>query len=204
MRVVVVGAGHNGLVAACYLARAGAQVTVVERDTVVGGAVSTVERWPGYALIEAELKTGRTHQIRVHLAHLGLPIVGDAKYGDFALNKALARANARPSFKRMFLHAWRLALRHPVSGEMLQLEAALPPELAPWVNFGRKRYWKLSAVTRKRFIWFLPTRRARAASRRCSPSCRWKSVRGCIAAAWRRFFPMPARARSAPRVIRSW
>jgi phytoene dehydrogenase-like protein len=47
-RAVVVGAGHNGLVAACYLARAGLDVTVVERDTVVGGAVSTVERWPGY------------------------------------------------------------------------------------------------------------------------------------------------------------
>ena len=46
--VVVVGAGHNALVAACYLARAGLDVEVVERDTVVGGACSTVERWPGY------------------------------------------------------------------------------------------------------------------------------------------------------------
>jgi 23S rRNA pseudouridine955/2504/2580 synthase len=53
-----------------------------------------IERWPDYALVEAELKTGRTHQIRVHLAHLGLPIAGDAKYGDFALNKALARERA--------------------------------------------------------------------------------------------------------------
>ncbi|WP_157937109.1 FAD-dependent oxidoreductase, partial [Geodermatophilus chilensis] len=44
---VVVGAGHNGLVAACYLARAGLRVEVVERDEVLGGAVSTVERWPG-------------------------------------------------------------------------------------------------------------------------------------------------------------
>lgn len=87
-----------------------------------------VERWPGYALIEAELKTGRTHQIRVHLAHLGLPIVGDAKYGDFALNKALARANARPSLKRMFLHAYRLRLTHPITGEPLELSAPLPEE----------------------------------------------------------------------------
>lgn len=84
--------------------------------------------WPGYALVEAELKTGRTHQIRVHLAHLGLPIVGDAKYGDFALNKALARADARPGIKRMFLHAHRLALTHPVSGEPLVFEAPLPAE----------------------------------------------------------------------------
>lgn len=84
--------------------------------------------WHGYALVEAELKTGRTHQIRVHLAHLGLPIVGDAKYGDFALNKALARADARPGIKRMFLHAHRLALTHPISGEPLVFDAPLPAE----------------------------------------------------------------------------
>ncbi|GBH24944.1 pseudouridine synthase [Burkholderia vietnamiensis] len=87
-----------------------------------------IERWPDYALVEAELKTGRTHQIRVHLAHLGLPIAGDAKYGDFALNKALARANAQPSLKRMFLHAYRLKLAHPLSGEPLQFDAPLPDE----------------------------------------------------------------------------
>ncbi|AOJ01336.1 RNA pseudouridine synthase [Burkholderia mayonis] len=87
-----------------------------------------VNCWPGYALVEAELKTGRTHQIRVHLAHLGLPIVGDAKYGDFALNKALARANAVPSLKRMFLHAHRLRLAHPLTGEPLQFDAPLPAE----------------------------------------------------------------------------
>ncbi|RQR31327.1 MULTISPECIES: RluA family pseudouridine synthase [unclassified Burkholderia] len=87
-----------------------------------------IERWPDYALVEAELKTGRTHQIRVHLAHLGLPIAGDAKYGDFALNKALARANAQPSLKRMFLHAHRLTLAHPLTGEALQFDAPLPDE----------------------------------------------------------------------------
>lgn len=87
-----------------------------------------VERWPDYALVEAELKTGRTHQIRVHLAHLGLPIAGDAKYGDFALNKALARANAQPSLKRMFLHAHRLRVAHPLTGEALQFDAPLPDE----------------------------------------------------------------------------
>ncbi|HGL6716030.1 RluA family pseudouridine synthase [Burkholderia contaminans] len=87
-----------------------------------------VDLWPEYALLEAELKTGRTHQIRVHLAHLGLPIAGDAKYGDFALNKALARANAQPSLKRMFLHAYRLRLAHPLTGEALQFDAPLPDE----------------------------------------------------------------------------
>ncbi len=93
-----------------------------------------IDRWDNYALVEAELKTGRTHQIRVHLAHLGLPIAGDAKYGDFALNKALARANARPSLKRMFLHAYRLKLAHPLSGETLQFDAPLPDECRRFID----------------------------------------------------------------------
>jgi 23S rRNA pseudouridine955/2504/2580 synthase len=93
-----------------------------------------VERWPDYALVEAELKTGRTHQIRVHLAHLGLPIVGDAKYGDFALNKALARADARPGLRRMFLHAHRLRLTHPVTGEPLTFEASLPDDCRRFID----------------------------------------------------------------------
>ncbi len=112
-----------------YLTADGERRVRVQPDGLPSHTVfNLVERWPGYALIEAELKTGRTHQIRVHLAHLGLPIVGDAKYGDFALNKALARANARPSFKRMFLHAYRLRLTHPITGEPLELSAPLPDE----------------------------------------------------------------------------
>lgn len=91
---------------------------------------NTRQRWQHYSLLEAELKTGRTHQIRVHLAASGLPILGDEKYGDFALNKQLPRQG----LKRMFLHAWRLTLAHPISGEPLQLEAALPPELASYVR----------------------------------------------------------------------
>jgi 23S rRNA pseudouridine955/2504/2580 synthase len=82
-------------------------------------------RWRGYSLLEAELKTGRTHQIRVHLAHLGFPIVGDDKYGDFALNKALAREG----LKRMFLHAHRTIIAHPASGAPLVLEATLAADL---------------------------------------------------------------------------
>ncbi len=87
-----------------------------------------IERWDDYAWVEAELKTGRTHQIRVHIASLGLPIVGDAKYGDFALNKELACPKADPGIKRMFLHAYRLKIAHPATGEPLQLEAPLPAE----------------------------------------------------------------------------
>jgi 23S rRNA pseudouridine955/2504/2580 synthase len=83
------------------------------------------QRYGDFTLLEAELKTGRTHQIRVHLSHLGFPIAGDDKYGDFDLNKQLMRNG----LKRMFLHAWQVSLPHPVSGEALKLEAPLPPEL---------------------------------------------------------------------------
>ncbi|HYD97630.1 MAG TPA: RluA family pseudouridine synthase [Noviherbaspirillum sp.] len=88
-----------------------------------------VRRYGGFALVEAELKTGRTHQIRVHLASNGFPIAGDDKYGDFALNKALQKADGgRIALKRMFLHAYRITFRHPDSGDPVTLEAALPPE----------------------------------------------------------------------------
>src|SRR5215510_4502271 len=65
-----------------------------------------------WSLLEAELKTGRTHQIRVHLAHLGYPLAGDDKYGDFTLNKALVRQG----LKRMFLHSSRTVVEHPKTG----------------------------------------------------------------------------------------
>ncbi|HEV8691791.1 MAG TPA: RluA family pseudouridine synthase [Ideonella sp.] len=85
---------------------------------------------PGFTLLDVTIKTGRTHQIRVHLAHEGHPIVGDDKYGNFALNKALASGRAVPDarFDRMFLHARRLAFDHPASGERIELVAPLPPE----------------------------------------------------------------------------
>ena len=83
-----------------------------------------------YSLLEVTIKTGRTHQIRVHLASEGMPIVGDDKYGDFERNKALARAAGAQSLKRMFLHAWRLQCDHPATGQRMELHAALPPELA--------------------------------------------------------------------------
>ena len=71
----------------------------------------------GFTLLEVTIKTGRTHQIRVHLASEGMPIAGDDKYGDFELNKALASAGAGQALKRMFLHAWRLQFNHPATGE---------------------------------------------------------------------------------------
>src|SRR5208282_6232356 len=83
-------------------------------------------RLGGFSLLEAELKTGRTHQIRVHLAHLGFPILGDDKYGDFNFNKQLARSK----FKRMFLHASNVGFIHPVTGKRVEIEAPLPKELS--------------------------------------------------------------------------
>ena len=80
----------------------------------------------GYSLLDVTIKTGRTHQIRVHLAHKGHPIVGDPKYGDFEANRALARGALR--FDRMFLHARQLRVTHPATGETLTLNAPLPPE----------------------------------------------------------------------------
>lgn len=80
---------------------------------------------PPFSLLEAELKTGRTHQIRVHLAHLEFPIVGDDKYGDFSLNKTLKKQ----MLNRMFLHAYQIGIVHPDSGKPLRFEALLPKEL---------------------------------------------------------------------------
>ena len=85
--------------------------------------------WNEASLLEATLKTGRTHQIRVHLAHLGYPICGDGKYGDFPFNHELARRGLR----RMFLHASRLAFVHPLSGAKIAIEAPLPATLAEFL-----------------------------------------------------------------------
>ncbi|WP_432721551.1 RluA family pseudouridine synthase [Jeongeupia wiesaeckerbachi] len=94
--------------------------TVVNRKTKFADA----------SLLECELKTGRTHQIRVHLAESGHPILGDDKYGDPALNRLLPRAG----LKRMFLHAWRLTLSHPLTADKLTLEAPLPKELQTYLD----------------------------------------------------------------------
>lgn len=85
---------------------------------------------PAMSLLEVTIKTGRTHQIRVHLSSQSHPIVGDDKYGDFDLNRRVQKQG----LKRMFLHAWRLQFNHPASGERVELRAELPPELADFVN----------------------------------------------------------------------
>ncbi|CAN7502682.1 RluA family pseudouridine synthase [Acidovorax sp. LjRoot129] len=103
-------------------------ITLVKVRSAV--AARTAQGLPAMSLLEVTIKTGRTHQIRVHLASQGHAIVGDDKYGDFDLNKRLLKLG----MKRMFLHAWRLQFNHPASGERVALNAELPPELADFVS----------------------------------------------------------------------
>jgi 23S rRNA pseudouridine955/2504/2580 synthase len=113
------------------------RVRVVAKDDPDGMRAITLvkvqEQLPGYSLLEVTIKTGRTHQIRVHLASAGHPIAGDDKYGDFDLNKALVKQG----LKRMFLHAWRLQFDHPATGERIALQAPLPPELQKFTDHVR-------------------------------------------------------------------
>ena len=78
-----------------------------------------------YSLLEVKLLTGRTHQIRVHLAHAGHPILGDDKYGDFELNHRLEKQGV----KRLLLHAHRLSFAHPVTKDVLELQSPLPADI---------------------------------------------------------------------------
>lgn len=114
-----------------YLTEDGERRVMVREDGKAShSVVRLVQRWERYSLVEVELKTGRTHQIRVHMQSQGFPLLGDDKYGDFALNKTLAREG----LPRMFLHAALLRLQHPMTGEMLELTAPLPAELASFVG----------------------------------------------------------------------
>ena len=111
-------------------------VRVVGDDDARGrrsiSVVRVGRRFGDFSLLEVGLKTGRTHQIRVHLADAGHPIVGDPKYGDFTLNRSLARGTLLPPlrFERMFLHAGRLRFVHPASGAAIELASPLPASCA--------------------------------------------------------------------------
>lgn len=98
--------------------------------------VKIVKVYQRFSLLDVTIKTGRTHQIRVHLTSEGHPIVGDEKYGDFPLNKAMARGTLIPGIKfdRMFLHARHLRIPHPSTGEEVTLQAPLPPDCQTLVD----------------------------------------------------------------------
>jgi 23S rRNA pseudouridine1911/1915/1917 synthase len=114
------------------LGRRAARIIV---DRVEGRAAATAfvvqERLPRTALLEAAPRTGRTHQIRVHLQAIGHPIVGDRSYGGGGDE---AR---RVGLRRPFLHSWRLVFDHPITGERLEVEEALPPDLSDALRLAR-------------------------------------------------------------------
>ncbi len=113
-----------------YTTADGERRVAVQADGLPSHTVfSLLRKYKDFALLEAELKTGRTHQIRVHLSSSGFAIAGDDKYGDFGLNRALLKATAeRGALKRMFLHAHQITFTHPESGKLMTLNAPLAAE----------------------------------------------------------------------------
>jgi 23S rRNA pseudouridine1911/1915/1917 synthase len=83
----------------------------------------------GYSAVECRIETGRTHQIRVHMASLGCPVIGDKVYGRQALDRKLDPVPAR-----QMLHAWKLALKHPVSGKRVEFIAPVPADMKPYLS----------------------------------------------------------------------
>src|SRR5262249_61839843 len=94
--------------------------TDTPRDAVTHFTID--ERLPGYTLLRLQLETGRMHQIRVHLAAIGLPVAGDPVYGAPA-----------PPLERQFLHAATLSFPHPFSGERVETSSGLPSDLAQFL-----------------------------------------------------------------------
>jgi 23S rRNA pseudouridine955/2504/2580 synthase len=105
-------------------------VAVKEGGMAAATQVKRVKSGPRFSLLEVRLLTGRTHQIRVHLAHTGHPVLGDDKYGDFALNRELAKDGV----KRLFLHAASLAFHHPLTGEAVRLKSPLPADMQAFID----------------------------------------------------------------------
>lgn len=108
----------------------------VQADGLASHTVfNLLHKYQHFALLEAELKTGRTHQIRVHLSASGFAIAGDDKYGDFALNRLLQKTDSPHGIlKRMFLHAHQITFIHPESGKPIMLKAPLAGECAKFLK----------------------------------------------------------------------
>jgi 23S rRNA pseudouridine955/2504/2580 synthase len=113
-----------------YTAADGERRVRVQADGMASHTVfSIVRRYDEFTLLEAELKTGRTHQIRVHLSASGFAMAGDDKYGDFALNRRLQKPEGnRIALKRMFLHAHKISFTHPDTGKTMTIQAPLPSD----------------------------------------------------------------------------
>jgi 23S rRNA pseudouridine1911/1915/1917 synthase len=124
---------HDAFTVDAPLGRRGARVVVrPESGRVAATSFEVRERTARATLLEAAPRTGRTHQIRVHLRAIGHPILGDARYGGGG-DDARAIGVDRP-----FLHSWRIGLDHPATGERVELEEALPPDLASALEAARR------------------------------------------------------------------
>ncbi|MDX1645873.1 MAG: RluA family pseudouridine synthase [Longimicrobiales bacterium] len=119
------------------------RMAVVEGGRRAVTRLKVRERWLRADLVDVALKTGRTHQIRVHLAHLGHPVIGDETYGA-GWERGLGGPTRRwvdelaRRIPRQFLHARRLVFDHPVTGERMDLESALPDDLAAVAAWARE------------------------------------------------------------------
>jgi len=120
---------HLRLALTKWLTKTGERrVRVDESGQPAHTIVEVVQRFGTATLLRAELRTGRTHQIRVHLASAGFAIVGDDKYGEATTTRVA------PGFRRMFLHAHSLAFPHPITGAALHLQAPLPADCVRLLN----------------------------------------------------------------------
>lgn len=88
------------------------------------------QKFAEFTLVNADLQTGRTHQIRIHCQYLGFPIAGDDKYGNFELNKQLTKQG----LKRMFLHAHHIQFKHPITQKLIEINCELPKELQKFLK----------------------------------------------------------------------
>jgi 23S rRNA pseudouridine1911/1915/1917 synthase len=88
-----------------------------------------LERFDRFTYVEVKIGTGRTHQIRVHMSSIGHPVAGDTLYG----------AAAATGIDRFFLHAWRIGFTSPSTGQRVEVEAPLPPELTEWLHNVRRK-----------------------------------------------------------------
>jgi 23S rRNA pseudouridine1911/1915/1917 synthase len=116
------------------------RMAVIERGRRAVTHYRVIERFRAHTHVRVELETGRTHQIRVHMAHIRYPLVGDPLYGGrprLPKSPSVALVAALREFKRQALHARRLELSHPVSGERLELESPLPHDMRALVEILR-------------------------------------------------------------------
>jgi 23S rRNA pseudouridine1911/1915/1917 synthase len=97
------------------------------------------ERYPQHTLVRLSPKTGRTHQLRVHMSHIGYPIVGDLMYGGRAVSEfdLTAAGDREPLFRHQALHAWRIAFRHPIEQKSMEIEAPFHAEFRRLVELLR-------------------------------------------------------------------